>query len=242
LNTNDNFTIEKNLVQMLLNRGVDGLIIALSNESFSLPDQQAEFLEAIDRPFVLVDRNVPMQAVNQVYFDHQIGGKLATECLLAAGHRHIALMTGALPLPGTLAKIRGYQQAMSAYKLPIAENYLIETGYRFNDGLVQTSKLLALKELTAVIAANDMVAFGVMKELKKVGYQIPQTISLVGYDHLEIAEVLDITLTTVEQNTPQLASEAVTLLKKLLAQPLSAPQTIVLTPTLFMGQSIKKLN
>lgn len=112
VNSNDDFTVEKNLIQMLLNRGVDGLVIALSNESFSSKEEQEHFLREIDAPFVLVDRHVSFSDINQVYFDSQAGGRLSTEYLLEKGHRNIAFMTGDFKVPSTLDRIKGYQQAL----------------------------------------------------------------------------------------------------------------------------------
>lgn len=242
VNTNDEFAIEKKLIQMLLNRGVDGLIMVLSNESFASKTEQTAFLKAIDRPFVLVDRYVVMDEVNQVYFDHVAGAKMAASYLLESGHENIALMTGDLNLPSTLDKVAGYQQALAYYHQPVPQNYLIETGYRFKDGIEKTAQLTTLEEVTAVMATNDMVALGVMKQLKQLGYKIPETISIVGYDRLEVADFFDLALTTVEQNTPLLAEKSVELLKNILDEKITAPQTIVLPPQLFEGKSVKKIN
>lgn len=242
VNSNDDFAVEKNLIQMLVNRGVDGLIIALSNESFSLADEQEKFLKNLDVPFVLVDRYVGFDGVNQVYFDSLAGGTLATEYLLQMGHREIAFMTGDLNVPSTIDRIKGYKQALKNYGVKVKKEYLIETGYRFKNGVAKAEVLFRLNNVTAVVSANDMVAFGVVKQAVKHGRKIPEDLSVTGYDHLEIADILDISLATVDQDIPILTERTVSLLRKIVETPTKHTETITLKPTLFKGNSVKKLN
>ncbi|EOH99956.1 hypothetical protein UAW_00356 [Enterococcus haemoperoxidus ATCC BAA-382] len=241
VNSNDDFTVEKNLIQMLLNRGVDGLIIALSNESFSFKEEQEFFLKEIDAPFVLVDRQVSFAGVNQVYFDSQAGGKLSTEYLLENGHRNIAFMTGDFKVPSTLDRINGYKQALESYGVKIREDYIIETGYRFNYGIEKAKALFALTDVTAVLTSNDMVAFGVLKQALSSGKSIPEDLSIIGYDRLEMADILGISLATVEQNISSLTEQAVTLLKNILTKENPKTESIILKPNLFKGESVKKI-
>ncbi|OJG28769.1 hypothetical protein RU98_GL000362 [Enterococcus caccae] len=241
VNSNDDFAVEKNLIQMLLNRGVDGLIIALSNESFSCKKEQEDFLKEIDAPFVLVDRQVSIKGVNQVYFDSQEGGKLSTEYLLENGHRHIAFMTGDFKVPSTLERIEGYRQALQSYDINVNEDYIIETGYRFNCGIEKANELFGLTEVTAVITSNDMVAFGVLKQALNSGKKIPEELSVIGYDRLEIADILGTSLATVEQNISSLTEQAVSLLKKKLTKKQLKATTVILQPSLFKGKSVKKI-
>ncbi|WP_086312067.1 LacI family transcriptional regulator [Enterococcus sp. 7F3_DIV0205] len=241
VNSNDDFTVEKNLIQMLLNRGVDGLIIALSNESFSCKKEQEDFLKEIDAPFVLVDRQVSIKDVNQVYFDSQEGGKLSTEYLLENGHRNIAFMTGDFKVPSTLERIKGYRKALQSYDINVKEDYIIETGYRFNCGIEKANELFKLTDVTAVITSNDMVAFGVLKQALNSGKKIPEELSVIGYDRLEIADILGTSLATVEQNISSLTEQAVSLLKKKLTKKQLKATTIILQPSLFKGKSVKKI-
>lgn len=242
VNSNDDFMVERNLIQMLLNRGVDGLIIALSNESFSSQGKQESFLKEIEAPFILVDRHVAFEGVNQVYFNSQHGGKVATEYLLENGHRNIAFMVGDLKVSSTIDRKKGYQQALEEYGVKMNEGYIIETGYRFNSGMTQAKKLFDLAGVTAVITANDMVAFGVLKQAVINGRKIPEELSIIGYDHLEIAAILGISLTTVDQNVSLLSEETVTLLQQIITKKTKNTKTVILKPSLFKGESVKKLN
>lgn len=241
VNSNDDFTVEKNLIQMLLNRGVDGLVIALSNESFSSKEEQEHFLREIDAPFVLVDRHVSFSDINQVYFDSQAGGRLSTEYLLEKGHRNIAFMTGDFKVPSTLDRIKGYQQALQKYDIEYREEYIIETGYRFKYGMEKAKELFALNGVTAVLTSNDMVAFGVLKQAAISAKSIPEELSIIGYDHLEIADILEVSLATVEQDSSSLTDQAVALLKNMLTMKKKKTETIILKPILIEGESVKKL-
>lgn len=241
VNSNDAFAVEKNLIQMLVNRGVDGLIIVLSHESFAQADEQQRFLQSIETPFVLVDRQVTFPTVNQVYYDSYLGGYQAAEILLVNGHRKIAFLTGERNIPSTAERIKGYQQALVDYAVQPNDQYIIETGYRFNNGVKQAKKLFQLPEVSAVLAANDLVAFGVIKQAMTLGIHVPADFSIVGYDYLEIADSLMISLTTIEQDLSVLSEKAVELLLLTFAQSNEKREKIILKPTVHKGESIKKI-
>ncbi|MBP2098567.1 LacI family DNA-binding transcriptional regulator [Enterococcus rivorum] len=241
VNSNDDFTVEKSLIQMLLNRGVDGLIIALSNESFSSKEKQESFLKEIDAPFILVDRHVAFSGVNQVYFNSYNGGRISTEYLLQNGHRKIAFMTGDFKVPSTMDRLKGYQQALEKYGEELNEDYIIETGYRFNFGMEKAKNLFELEDVTAVITANDMVAFGVLKQGLISGKRIPEELSIIGYDRLEIADILGVSLATVDQNISLLSEQTVGLFQKIMTKRTKKTEQIILEPTLFQGESVKKI-
>lgn len=241
VNSNDDFSVEKNLIQMLVNRGVDGLIIVLSHESFAQVEEQQLFLQSIDAPFVLVDRQVTFPIVNQVYYDSYLGGYQATEILLANGHQKIAFLTGKRNIPSTSERIKGHQRALLDYGLQLNDQYIIETGYRFINGVEQAEKLFQLPGVSAVVAANDMVAFGVIKQAATLGLHVPADFSIVGYDYLEIADSLMLSLTTIEQDLCILSEKAVELLLIARGQTSETRKKLILRPNVHKGESVKKI-
>lgn len=80
----------------------------------------------------------------------------------------------------------------------------------------KAKELFALNGVTAVLTSNDMVAFGVLKQAAISAKSIPEELSIIGYDHLEIADILEVSLATVEQDSSSLTDQAVALLKNML--------------------------
>lgn len=241
VNTNDDYRIEKNLIQMLINRGVDGLIIALSNSSFSKLDEQQRLINSIQVPFVLVDRQVSLENVNQVYFDNYIGGLIVTEYMLNQGHRKIAFLTGDPNVLGTRERILGYKKAHSNFHVNVDSKYIIPTGYRFQNGIEKARDLFSLTEVTGVITSNDMVAFGIIKKAHDEQIDIPSRLSIVGYDNLEMGELLKFSLSSIIQDSNLLVKNSISLLIDRIKNPKSKKKRVILEPKLVKGNSVKKL-
>jgi LacI family transcriptional regulator len=126
--------------------------------------------------------------------------RVATQHLLELGHRRISFIT---PPPSKyIAQMRidGYKRALIDAGLPIRPEYLVDGGFDLRDGLRGAEKLLSLRHPpTAVVAANDLVAIGVISTLKKHGQRVPADLSIVGIDDIQMASLLDPPLTTISQ-------------------------------------------
>ncbi|MCD5001876.1 LacI family DNA-binding transcriptional regulator [Enterococcus saccharolyticus] len=238
-NSNDGFENEKALISTLLNRGVDGLILALSNQAFHDTNELQQFLLNIPIPFVLVDRPLHNKTISQVYFDSFNGAYLLTKELLERGHQRIVCMIGDNHVPNAQSKIAGMQKAFAEYNVSFAKHDIVEIGYTFEDGYHKSDAYLLNKEMTAISATNDMVALGIMKRAKELAINIPNDKSLIGYDKLAIIEMVDIELSSVNQDTKKLAINTTCLLEKLLQN--NHPEQIILNPELVLKKSIRTI-
>jgi len=126
--------------------------------------------------------------------------KVAVEHLLGLGHRRIAFITPPPSKNIAQMRIEGFNQALIEADLQVRPEYLVDGGFDLQDGIRGTEQLLSLRFLpTAVVAANDLVAIGVISTLKKHGHRVPADISIVGIDDIPMASLLDPPLTTVSQ-------------------------------------------
>jgi LacI family transcriptional regulator, galactose operon repressor len=175
---------------------VDGLLVV------SLPpsDEQLERLEAAGIPVVLVDRR--REGATAVFTDDEAGGRLATEHLLALGHERIAFLgdteNGPFGFTSSEARRRGYEAALrDAGITPRPE--LVRTGpHRRDAARTATGELLALAvPPTAVFAASDHQALGVLEGATIEGLEVPERLSVIGFDDIELARYCG--LTTVAQ-------------------------------------------
>ncbi|MTH54135.1 substrate-binding domain-containing protein [Bacillus mangrovi] len=218
-------------------RGVDGIIIICS-------DQNDPFvLEVLDSsiPIVVIDMDKVNSSV--VHSDNVTGGEKAVEYLLSLGHRKIAHISGAPDTFSGSARIQGYRNAMSRAQLEIPEDYLVDGGmFSVREGQEAMEKLLTLPDRpTAVFAAGDLLAIGAMEAIKKAGLTVPEDISVIGFDDIEMAEFLSPKLTTVKQDTDEIGKQAVHLLVNQMNQKKKSLMSEMVPVTLIERESCKKL-
>jgi DNA-binding LacI/PurR family transcriptional regulator len=138
--------------------------------------------------------------VHAVHADDYGGALSATQHLIELGHRRIAVITSA-PRPFALEeRLRGVRAALSAASLPFDESLLLTGDFSIESGERAGAQLLALPEPpSAVFALNDRMALGVIRNALAQGKQVPGDLSVVGFDDIALASLLNPALTTVRQ-------------------------------------------
>ena len=197
-------------VQSLVDKRVDGILM---NAVASLSRAEQQQLTALGVPIVLLNQTAPRTAFSTVCADNLAGATLAAKYLLRLGHRHIAHVTGR---HGNLtARARGFVRALSAAPNPIGP-IVLHGNHNFQGGAELTAQLLAEHpEVTAIFAANDMMAFGVIRALMDAGRRIPEDVSVIGFDNTEISSIVHPPLTTIHQPKAELGQAAVEILLRL---------------------------
>jgi len=232
---NDSVVREKEYFNDFMERRVDGLIIMPSPvwKNSDLVDE----MNQINIPFILLGREMGAE-YNSIVSDRVQGAFLATEHLIRRGSRKIAhVISNPLFLP-TQEKLKGYRKALEKYDIEFDENMIIETESSCEGGLEAGHKLLKIRPRpTAVFASNDEVAMGVLKSLDKSGIRVPEDISVVGYDNLNISIFANVSLTTVDQSQREMGQKAVELLLERIKDRKLKPEQIVLMPKLIVRES-----
>lgn len=135
--------------------------------------------------------------MNNVVIDYAAGVEEAVIHLASLGHRHIVHVAGPSQLNATNVRREAFLDSIARH-IPNAKTAVYEGDFKFEGGRRAAMEILAADELpTAILTANDMMAFGVMKELLKAGLSIPNDVSLVGFDDIVFAELTEPPLTTV---------------------------------------------
>jgi LacI family transcriptional regulator len=176
--------------------GLDGLL----SISLCPPDADLARFQAAGMPVVLVDH--PDQRLPGVYTDDVAGGRLATEHLMALGHRRIAFLGDVEYNPhgftSSAMRRRGYEQALAAAGRPVEPELVRRAAHGREPAAALTRELLGTEQPpTAVFAASDTQALGVLEAAESLGVDIPGDLSVVGYDDIELARYVG--LTTVAQ-------------------------------------------
>lgn len=227
---------EEMYVSLLLQKNVDGFILASGFESF----EAIEKIQAMNIPIVLVARNAPGKQLNLVSINDYDAGFRATSYLIERGHQQIAII--ARNIWSNRERYRGYADAMRKNGLvPMDEHYYakestIQDGFK---SLQQIMKVSPIKP-TAFFACNDLMATGAIKACKKLNLKVPEDISIIGFDNSIFAQIVEPALTTVEQPQREIATEAVQLLMNAINGD-NAHQTITLKTKIIERETVKNL-
>jgi LacI family transcriptional regulator len=198
---------EERAARSLLDRNVDGLIIASSRRDDPLPKQLRE--QNVPHALVLRTDGVSPSSVG----DDVLGGYLALRHLLDLGHSAIAIIPGPLFTSTAAGRLAGAQQALSDAGIEINPEWIVETGFGVHDGKEVADRILDNAERpTAVFAANDNLAIGVMASAHEHGLSVGNDLALVGYNDIPLASHLPIPLTSVRTPFDQIASTAIDLM------------------------------
>lgn len=213
--TQDKFDSEQCL-RLYKSRLVDGLIL-VAIASDDIPQAVEVKKERI--PLALISSYC--EGIDSFGCDNLKGGYIATKHLIDSGRKKIAFIHGHENWFDAQQRCNGYKRALAEAGIEIKKEY-VEPGYfKYEKGEIAMEKLLSLEDLPdAVFAANDRMAIGAYRAIKKAGKKIPEDIAVVGFDNIPLAEHLDPSLTTIEQFMEDIAYES----GKILLNSVTSPQ------------------
>jgi DNA-binding LacI/PurR family transcriptional regulator len=232
--------IESCLNNLLGQSRVDGAIIV----SIQLNGDQIERLQQRKIPVVLIDAQHPN--MNMVYIDDVAGGRMATQHLIDLGHRRIGFLSDYLENPFDFVSMRhrykGYRQALEEADIEFNPNYQQEGALGGREAYQKAVHLLTLPERpTAIFAASDTHAIGVLKAAQDLSIKIPEELSVIGYDDIRDAEYLN--LTTIRQHLFEIGVEGANMLLNTLKAPNGLPRKLQLpTQLVVRGTTAKPVN
>ncbi len=231
-NSHENSDREAVCIRRAARRWADGLLIAQTAGAHS------SSLDGLVTPHVAIDRVPEGYQSPSCTLDNFRAGQLATQHLVDLGHTHIAHLGGPTHTRPAQERLRGWQSVLAAHGLP--SHYVQHSGNSWgcDDGYTALQNLFSTGDVpTAVFASNDRMAVGALRAIQERGLNVPDDVSLVGVDDIEISRFLNPPLTTVRQPLEDMARAAIDLLLKLIhAEQLETTQ-VVLQPQLMIRQS-----
>jgi LacI family transcriptional regulator, galactose operon repressor len=199
-------------VQSLLEKRIDGIM--MNSVSMLNHEQQAK-LAGSGVPIVLLNRPASNHTFSTVCADNESGGALAARYLLGLGHRKIAHLTGPRQHGNLSDRARGFVRALQSAENPV-QPIVLHGKFNFEGGTELARKLLdAHPDVTAIFAANDVMAFGVVHAVLDRGLRIPEDLSLIGFDNIQFSVIVHPPLTTIHQPKYEMGSAAVDILLRL---------------------------
>ncbi|NJJ42424.1 LacI family DNA-binding transcriptional regulator [Paenibacillus apii] len=216
-------------------RSVDGVIVIMADRKD--PGLQ-ELLES-GIPCFLLDFESPQAGT--ICSDNINGSFLAVQYLYELGHRQIAHISGGTDTFAGQQRQLGYTMAMNRLKLGRREEYIPRGGgfFSLESGYEAMNRLLDLEQPpTAVLAAGDNLALGAIKAIRSRGLQVPEHISVIGFDDIEAAGLVNPALTTIRQNVQEMGSRAAKMLIHSI-ETVCAPESVVIPVELVIRDSCR---
>ncbi len=223
------------LPKMVRQRQVDGLVL--------VGIFQDEFIKNIlsnGIPCIMVDPKFMIENCCQILIDNEQGAFAATQYLIQKGHQRIGYISGDLERLSFKQRFNGYKKALTYNNIAV-DNALIQTG-GLEKGYQHLKNLLALENRpTAIFAANDINAIHGYKAIQELNLKIPDDISIIGFDDIDLAKYASPALTTVRVYKEELGSIAIRTLFQMIRHEIKAPVTTIVPTKIVERESVRKI-
>ncbi len=217
-------------------RKVEGAIV----EGLRLSDPYIEEIKKTQIPTVLIDIPILTDKVGYVSSDNVRAAFEATSYLIKLGHRNIGFINGHNDAAVSFERLEGYKKALEKNNIPYKEEYVVFDDFT-QEGGYNSFKTLVFEhpEITAVFHASDLMAIGSFKAAKDLGMKVPDDISIVGFDDIELASLITPGLTTIRQDTFKMGYNAAKHLLSIIKG--EKPQHILIPHKLVIRDSARKI-
>ena len=195
INTEERELENNHFWRNLQSRYIDGFIIA----SFHFNHQVLQTIESLHVPFVRIDRAANNDAYHSIEINNYKGATLATEHLIEIGCKHIAHISGPKSYLPSIDRVRGFTDAINKI-FPEKAPIIYEGDFTFESGKVITNEIMLKNpHIDGIFLANDLMAIGAIKALKTMNMNVPKDIAIVGFDGIELTNMVEPEISTVEQ-------------------------------------------
>ncbi|WP_239618933.1 LacI family DNA-binding transcriptional regulator [Cohnella mopanensis] len=221
---------EYSFVRHCQSRNVEGVVV------FGFQHEDMNFNELVESgiPALFIDLDVREKRAGFISSDNQEAVKRVVDYLVGLNHRHISFISGNKDSYASRYRLEGYRAGLADAELPYRDDYVAEGDYTREAGYDAMNRLLALSEPpTAVVCCSDMSAVGAMEAIAEAGLSVPEDISIVGFDDIEIASLVRPALTTVRQDRITIGRKSIELLDELINDSELRP-TETIVPTEFI--------
>lgn len=232
----DASSFQKLVEQLVNSRRTEGLLVInpyADNRYLSLPK---------DVPVVLMGARPRTKGLASVALDDTQGGYLATRHLLSLGHKQIALISGPLEEDCVQDRIKGYKIALDQASIPFDQSLIYSGDWSATSGQAGVDSLISQrKKFSAIFTQNDRMAAGAIYFLQNKGWNVPEDVSIVGFDDMPLASYFNPSITTIRQDIPAIGQNAARLLIDLKENPNAQIQQRLFTPELVIRNSTDEL-
>lgn len=213
--------LEGYYLQELIKRAVDGLIIASASITGETIDN---ILKKNGIPYLLIDQNGG-PSLDRIRIDDDRGGRLAAQHLLAFGHQRVAVVMPEHATQNLVIRLQGFQEELAQHGVSLTVDDVVLSPMTKLGGYQATAAVLQ-RHPTAVFAINDETALGLMRGLHEQGVRVPEDVSVLGYDDIDLDEYVVPRLSSVHQPVVTMGERATELLINRIHNRRQAAQTV----------------
>ena len=233
-NTGENVSREIEVLNMLHERYVDGVIVCgFRQEDAPLPDALSQF-----NAVVLVNRRLEGETIPAVLVDDVLGGYLVTQHLLQTGHTAVGFLAGPGASYSGARRLQGYKQALTDAGITSKGGWVIHCTPTIAGGEEAVHLLFEThSELSALFCYNDLVALGALRGCKALGLRVPADVAIAGFDDIMMAGVVSPALTTCHVPREKLGNLAVSMLLDCINENVNSCDEVMVKPELIVRAS-----
>ncbi|MBW9172222.1 LacI family DNA-binding transcriptional regulator [Clostridium estertheticum] len=193
-------------------------------------------------PLVVLNRYIDESSIVNILSSDKKGVYEAVNYLIQNGHKDIAIIEGKKGFNSTTERKNGFLDALIENKIQINSNYIVEGNYTIGSGYDAMKKLLSLSEIpTAVFCSNDEMAIGAMKATVEAGLNVPNDISIMGFDGMQLGDYLTPALTTVRRPIIEISKIGAEKLLSIIENNTDDGEKIYISTELIKRDSVAKL-
>lgn len=198
---------EREAIQYLLDLRCDGIIIY---PRFLSVDEIDDIIQQQQQPVLVINRRLRRNSSHCVYCDQKSASQQAVEKLIARGHRDIAFITGSLDSPTGIERLSGYKDALTKHGVAIRDELIVEGKWTPATGAAGVDMLRERQvSFSALVASNDDMAVGAIKQLHAHGVSVPQQVSVIGFDDIALAPYMIPALSSVRIPVTEMIKETI---------------------------------
>ncbi|SCM78917.1 Transcriptional regulator, LacI family [uncultured Pleomorphomonas sp.] len=232
-NTQADAEAEERVLKNFIGMSVDGVIVSqVSDESAVVKS-----LNRLGIPVVGIDRAPDDEEADRVVVFNREAGEIAARYLYSMGHRQVACIGGPETVSLSRERLDGFRSFLTEKGIEV--HHVSGPDFEFETGIAMVRKLLGQGcEFSAIWAHSDLLAIGAMQELARLGMRIPEDVSIMGMDGIQLGEMVRPTLTTIRQPFREICQHAVRLLLERIEHGHARPTRIVVRPELIVRDSV----
>ncbi len=239
-NTGGIYEKQRDYIRMLSEKRVDGILVMCSD----LTEELLAMLDSYsDIPKVIMDWGPQSSQADKIIDNSEEGGYLATKYLINNGHKDIACLSGHFNKAACQERILGFRRAMAEHNYPVVEDWILEGNFECDTAVLAADKIIAMDHKpSAIFCFNDTMALGLMSRLQQRGVRVPEDMSVIGYDNIEISEYFSPPLTTVHQPKRRVGKNAFEILLQRIKNKEHERRVFEMHPEIVERDSVQKLD
>jgi len=231
--------LEEKVINFMMSKRVDGIIcmpVSMSGKSLK---QAADG----DIPIILIDRRLDNIDADVVMVDNISASDNAISYLVKKGHKEIGIVTGPKEIFTSQERLKGYKKALERENIDVNEDNIIYSNYTVQGGYESLKELIKTnKDMTAVFMTNYEMTLGAIIAINELGIKIPDDLSFIGFDNLQLSRVVVPKLTIVDQPLDEIGKNTADLMLTRLGETdVNSKKKIQLTTKLIERESVKEI-